>query len=161
MNYTPDKRDDLIVNICNINNIIKKNNIKTTKLIHSGKKINFMKNQIKEFILNNNSNTNLIKQLSNIKNIQNIYIADNIIQSIESIEHKWYNINNYMNNVNDTLNDAVHGHDKVKVQIEQIIAQWINGKQTGYCFGFEGPPGIGKTSLAKKVWLNVLLIKME
>jgi len=150
LNYTPDKRDDLIVNICNINNIIKKNNIKTTKLIHSGKKINFMKNQIKEFILNNNSNTNLIKQLSNIKNIQNIYIADNIIQSIESIEHKWYNINNYMNNVNDTLNDAVHGHDKVKVQIEQIIAQWINGKQTGYCFGFEGPPGIGKTSLAKK-----------
>ena len=149
-NYIPDKRDELIVNICNINTIIKKNNIKTAKLIHSGKKINFMKNQIKEFILNNSLNTNIIKQLSNIKNIQNISIVDNIIQNIELIENKWYDINNYMNNVNERLNDAVHGHDKAKVQIEQIIAQWINGKQSGYCFGFEGPPGIGKTSLAKK-----------
>ena len=26
----------------------------------------------------------------------------------------------------------------------------MNGEQTGYCFGFEGNPGIGKTSLAKK-----------
>ena len=29
-----------------------------------------------------------------------------------------------MNNVTDTLNDAVHGHDKAKTQIERIIAQW-------------------------------------
>ena len=28
-------------------------------------------------------------------------------------------------------------------------SQWINGDNKGYCFGFEGPPGIGKTSLAK------------
>ena len=26
----------------------------------------------------------------------------------------------------------------------------INGEQSGYCFGFEGPPGVGKTSFAKK-----------
>jgi ATP-dependent Lon protease len=32
----------------------------------------------------------------------------------------------------------------------KIIGQWMNGEQTGYCFGFEGSPGIGKTSLAKK-----------
>ena len=30
------------------------------------------------------------------------------------------------------------------------MAKWINGEPTGYCLGFEGPPGIGKTSLAKK-----------
>ena len=23
-------------------------------------------------------------------------------------------------------------------------------EQSGYCFGFEGPPGVGKTSLARK-----------
>jgi ATP-dependent Lon protease len=55
-----------------------------------------------------------------------------------------------MANVKDNLDKAVHGHDKAKKQIERIIGQWINGKQDGYCFGFEGPPGIGKTSLAKK-----------
>jgi ATP-dependent Lon protease len=26
----------------------------------------------------------------------------------------------------------------------------MNGEQTGYCFGFEGSPGVGKTSVAKK-----------
>jgi ATP-dependent Lon protease len=37
-----------------------------------------------------------------------------------------------------------------KKQIFKVIAQWINGEQNGYCFGFEGSPGVGKTSLAKK-----------
>jgi ATP-dependent Lon protease len=55
-----------------------------------------------------------------------------------------------MNNVRDILNNAVHGHEKAKSQIERILAQWINGEQTGYSFGFEGPPGVGKTSFAKK-----------
>ena len=32
----------------------------------------------------------------------------------------------------------------------------MNGEQTGYCFGFEGCPGIGKTSLAKKGLSNCL-----
>ena len=26
----------------------------------------------------------------------------------------------------------------------------VKWEQKGYCFGFEGPPGVGKTSLAKK-----------
>ena len=32
----------------------------------------------------------------------------------------------------------------------KIVGQWINGEQKGYCFGFEGSPGVGKTSLAKR-----------
>ena len=51
---------------------------------------------------------------------------------------------------NNTLNNAVHGHTRAKRQVERIIGQWINGDKSGYCFGFEGPPGVGKTSLAKK-----------
>ena len=54
-----------------------------------------------------------------------------------------------MNNVKATLNNCVHGHDNAKKQIEIIISQWINGEQKGNCFGFEGSPGVGKTTLAR------------
>tara|TARA_B110000305_G_C19460493_1_gene653995 strand:- start:687 stop:3821 length:3135 start_codon:yes stop_codon:yes gene_type:complete len=58
-------------------------------------------------------------------------------------------IKKYIEDVHVTLDKAVHGHEHAKKQIERIIGQWITGEQSGYCFGFEGPPGVGKTSLAK------------
>jgi ATP-dependent Lon protease len=54
-----------------------------------------------------------------------------------------------MNGVKSTLSKCVHGHDNAKKQIERIISQWINGEQKGNCFGFEGSPGVGKTTLAR------------
>ena len=150
LNYIPDKRNDLIVNICNINNLIKKHKLKVHKLAHSGKKMEFMKEEIKTFIETFKDNHIVVEQLSVLKNISNISMTESILEDITTIEKKWQEINRYMNTVKSTLNDAVHGHDKAKTQIERIIAQWINGEQGGYCFGFEGPPGTGKTTFAKK-----------
>ncbi len=69
---------------------------------------------------------------------------------MDSIRGHMNEITDYMASVKTTLDKAVHGHDKAKKQLERIIGQWINGQQDGYCFGFEGAPGIGKTSLAKR-----------
>ena len=55
----------------------------------------------------------------------------------------------YLSQVNDTLENSIYSHSHAKKQLMKVIAQWVNGEQTGYCFGFEGSPGIGKTSLAK------------
>ena len=65
-------------------------------------------------------------------------------------------IENNMNVITDILDDSIHGHSYAKNQILKIIGQWMNGEQNGYCFGFEGSPGVGKTSLAKKGLANCL-----
>lgn len=69
---------------------------------------------------------------------------------VTEIERKYSEINNSMQNVKETLDKAVYGHEKAKKQVQRIIGQWINGDtNTGHILGFEGNPGIGKTSLAK------------
>jgi ATP-dependent Lon protease len=77
-------------------------------------------------------------------------------EKIDEICVKYKTITDYTFNIKNTLDDAVYGHDNAKKQIERIIGQWINGEQDGYCFGFEGPPGVGKTSLAKRGLSNCL-----
>lgn len=143
-------RNNLIVNICNINNIIKKLNIKNYRLNHSGKKIDFMKDSIIKFIKDFQNNETVIKSLLNYKNVSDMTVNNSIKQDINYIENKWSDINNYMNNSRKILDDAVHGHESAKDQIEKLLGQWINGEQKGYSFGFEGPPGCGKTTFAKK-----------
>jgi len=77
--------------------------------------------------------------------LNNIEIQKDITNLVNNMKQ----ITDYVCNVKNTLDKAVHGHDKAKKQIERIIGQWINGEQKGACFGFEGNPGIGKTTLAK------------
>ncbi len=51
--------------------------------------------------------------------------------------------------IDDVFDTSIHGQTHAKTQLKKVIAQWITGEQKGHCFGFEGSPGIGKTSLAK------------
>ena len=71
-------------------------------------------------------------------------------QEINHINNAYSNINKYFGSVKQILDESVYGHEEAKKQVERIIGQWINGQTSGYCFGFEGPPGVGKTSIAKK-----------
>jgi ATP-dependent Lon protease len=75
--------------------------------------------------------------------------VNGLVNDAEKIKHQWAGVNQYITNANHILDAAVHGHKRAKRHIERILGQWINGEQSGYCFGFEGPPGVGKTSLAK------------
>jgi len=86
------------------------------------------------------TNITIVNNYKKIKEIKNEMII--ILEKIK-------NMNEYLKKVKLSLDNSVYGHEKAKKQIETIIAQWLNGEQDGYCFGFEGPPGVGKTSLAK------------
>jgi ATP-dependent Lon protease len=88
---------------------------------------------------------------------ENIFKENNMLVQLNEIEQKYKEISNYVINVKKCLDNSVHGHENAKKQLETIICQWINGKQDGYCFGFEGPPGVGKTTLAKKGLSKCLL----
>ena len=144
-------RNNLISNICYINSIIKQNNIKKLKICHSGKKNAYMKENIAKTIkLIYDKYPNIYEILK--KKVDNIKVIDSakINNEISIIDTNWNTISSKMNEVTNILNESVYGHKNAKRQIERIIGQWITGKQTGYCFGFEGPPGVGKTSLARK-----------
>ena len=152
------KRHMLISHICNINNYFKSNDIQFNKILHSGKKVEYMKTNITKAIMDHKDDTKIIMNIADACNIkQGISDVIPLVDStLVNIGVKSSNITKYMEEVGDTLDAAVHGHKKAKRQVERIIGQWINGEKTGYCFGFEGPPGVGKTSLAKKGIANCL-----
>ena len=94
-----------------------------------------------------------------IKRYPEIFVIsqnNTIIKEITSIESKWDTVNKTMKEIKSVLDSSIYGHNRAKRQIERVIGQWITGKQSGYCFGFEGPPGVGKTSLARKGLANCL-----
>jgi ATP-dependent Lon protease len=57
----------------------------------------------------------------------------------------------FMVNAKQTLDDCVYGLDDAKLQIMQMIGQWItNPNAMGTAIAIKGPPGTGKTTLVKE-----------
>ena len=154
---TNGKREMLIANICFINSIVKKHNFKQFKILHSGKKICYMKEKLKSTIKKMKNNQIIMKEF--IQKYPSIFKLNhniNIKKDIENINVKWKTVTENMDNIKKVLDMSIYGHKQAKRQIERVIGQWITGDQSGYCFGFEGPPGVGKTSLARKGLANCL-----
>ena len=102
-----------------------------------------------------------LPQIQEVFSINAVYSGSGVgslstTTQVANIDTNFNKITDYIMNVKTVLDNAVYGHEKAKKQIERIIGQWINGTQSGYCFGFEGPPGVGKTSLAKTGLSNCL-----
>jgi ATP-dependent Lon protease len=58
--------------------------------------------------------------------------------------------NEFMMNAKKTLDDAVYGLNDAKMQIMQMMAQWISNPQSiGTAIAIKGPMGTGKTTLIK------------
>jgi ATP-dependent Lon protease len=141
----------LIKEISKINEIISNKNMKFQKINSTGQLKKELVASIHKFIdFCNLNNKEVLLELDSKPKTE-------LVAQIKSIDDNFENITNYMQNVKKILDKSVYGHEKAKKQIERIIGQWINGEQDGYCFGFEGPPGVGKTSLSKNGLSNCLL----
>ena len=128
--------------------ICKKYEITISKPASPSDNIGLIRNSIKEIIENNKNKLELLKEiLILIQSVNSNTVYSYLINTdkvIQKITKKNGEVIEYIRSFNDTLDGAVHGHKNAKKQIERIIGQWINGEKSGYCFGFEGPPGVGK-----------------
>jgi hypothetical protein len=153
-------KDVIIKNISNISlkilysiyidlmSYFKENNI-PIKSVCSKTKCNLI-----HFIDTNICNNNLnLKEFIVIYNKIALYQGKckiNIEEELNTINDNISNIDNDLIKMENILDNSIHGHKNAKKQIMKIIGQWMNGEKEGYSFGFEGSPGIGKTSLANK-----------
>ena len=92
------------------------------------------------------SNNEYYKQLTFVKHILNFpwsSHSDTIIIN---------NPTEYLTDIETKLNNSSYGHQLAKKTLLQTIGKWItNPSSQGTCFGLVGPPGVGKTLLAKSI----------
>ena len=145
-----------LMNIVQYVNIVKRNN-NQHKIPTTNQSKSLIINKVITFI-NDNQNT-MFSNIIEIFDKTNPKYKFSLSKTISEINKTKTDINemeNSIKKISEVLDESIYSHSHAKNQIMKIVAQWINGEQTGYCFGFEGSPGIGKTSLAKKGLSNCL-----
>jgi len=148
-----------MINIIQYINLFKKANKQQKIPTNTVKAKNI--DQIKKFLLENTDHMfSIIIEIFDKTNANYKYSLTKTISEINILKTNIFSVEESMTKISKILDDSIYSHLHAKNQIMKIIAQWINGEQTGYCFGFEGSPGIGKTSLAKKGISNCLTDEM-
>jgi endopeptidase La len=115
--------------------------------LNEGTKINLI-NKILNISNGMTENGKMKKWLDDVMKIQfGVYKGIDINNTLMNSPNK---TKTFLNNMKDTMNKAVWGHNDAKKNIIQIIAQTIrNPLCEGSVIGLWGPPGNGKTTLIK------------
>ena len=125
----------------------------------------------KQLILNNNIPNNVktltLEKIEEMKTMNNEYYkqltfvkhillypwqSDNIEHFYQSLHIDQSKACSYLTNVETKLKELSYGHLEAKKSLLEIIGKWIsNPSSQGTSLGLVGPPGVGKTLLAKSV----------
>jgi endopeptidase La len=98
-------------------------------------------------------NNEYYKQLTYVKTIVNYpWSSDNDDIFFNTLKNNNKKAKEYLTNIEHKLKNLCYGHNEAKQNLLQIIGKWIsNPSSQGYSLGLVGPPGVGKTLLAKSV----------
>jgi endopeptidase La len=99
------------------------------------------------------SNNEYYKQLLYVKTVLNYpWPSDEDDTFFIDIGKSKEKSKNFLDSVVDKLNNRVYGHEECKDSIKELIGKWIsNPSSSGSAIGLEGPPGVGKTLIAKAI----------
>jgi ATP-dependent Lon protease len=140
-----------IKEISNITKYIQLNNNKEKKFV--SQKTTNKTTKLKSIIdyLKDNNTTYTYEIFDKIqKGLCPSQYLNKIMIELQTLKTNMKTIECNIKTVKNVLDESIYGHSHAKNQLMKVISQWMSGEQNGYCFGFEGSPGIGKTSLAKK-----------
>ena len=152
-NVAKEKRSGLVEAVTFINNLTKGLGKDRSRVLHSGKNSAYMREKLAEVIERLVDYPDLLWRLAVWRKLPGLD-AGGILARVQTYvtdtTQGLAEVGGFVASARDILDSAVYGHAKAKRQVERVVGQWANGEPTGYCFGFEGPPGVGKTSLAKE-----------
>ncbi|CAH6421806.1 ATP-dependent Lon protease [uncultured virus] len=99
------------------------------------------------------SNNEYYKQLLYVKTLLNFpWPSDEDDQFYMDIRKCNKKSQDFLNKVINILDEKVYGHEECKNSIKELIGQWIsNPSSSGTTIGLVGPPGVGKTLIAKAI----------
>ena len=105
--------------------------------------------KINEMKLNNND---YYKQFLYVKTLLNFPWPDKSDNFFKISAENPIKCEEYLNNIENRLNIKTYGHKKIKEQLILQVSKWIsNPKSNGCAISLNGPPGVGKTLLAKSL----------
>ena len=108
----------------------------------------------------------IMEKINEMKNGENVYKLQMAIDGLIKFPWKSNSSNyeyamirksmsssrDYIQNVAKKLDESVYGHENGKKILIELVGKWIqNPDSTGQVIGLVGPPGVGKTLLAKSI----------
>lgn len=97
-----------------------------------------------------------IEEVNQVLVSNGVSLSSTIVSALELWNSHTKQLHSYIQNTKDILNSCVYKQDRAKEQILRVLGQWMVGENTGYCLGFEGKPGVGKTTLAREGVAKIL-----